>query len=144
MKRSAAFKQIAKEQGRKEGTVAVNYYYAAKKRGGGKKAAAKRIAAKATKATKATAAPNKAGIAATIYDAIEKLMAGGRMKRSEACRKHTKQTGRKEGTGGGQLLLCGEEACPCDEAEAPPAKGGSGEAQRFRHVADRLATQVTR
>jgi hypothetical protein len=33
LSRAAAFRQIAKETGRKEGTVAVNYYYAAKKRG---------------------------------------------------------------------------------------------------------------
>ena len=89
MKRSAAFRQIAKESGRKEGTVAVNYYYVAKKRGGGRKAAAKAVKA---------AAPKAAGISATIYDAIEKLMAGGRMKRSDALRQHAKATGRKEGT----------------------------------------------
>ena len=51
MSRAAAFRQIAKETGRKEGTVAVNYYYAAKKRGAksrtrrpGRKAAAGRRA----------------------------------------------------------------------------------------------------
>lgn len=33
MSRAAAFRQVAKQTGRKEGTVAVNYYYAAKKRG---------------------------------------------------------------------------------------------------------------
>lgn len=33
MSRAAAFRQIAKQSGRKEGTVAVNYYYAARKRG---------------------------------------------------------------------------------------------------------------
>ena len=33
MSRAAAFRQVAKQSGRKEGTVAVNYYYAAKKRG---------------------------------------------------------------------------------------------------------------
>lgn len=33
LSRAAAFRQLAKQTGRKEGTVAVNYYYAAKKRG---------------------------------------------------------------------------------------------------------------
>jgi hypothetical protein len=33
MTRTAAFRRIAKESGRKEGTVAVNYYYMARKRG---------------------------------------------------------------------------------------------------------------
>ena len=41
MKRSEAFRQLAKESGRNANTVAVNYYYVAKKRGGGKKAAKK-------------------------------------------------------------------------------------------------------
>lgn len=33
LSRAAAFRQLAKTSGRKEGTVSVNYYYAAKKRG---------------------------------------------------------------------------------------------------------------
>ena len=100
MKRSAAFRQIAKESGRKEGTVAVNYYYVAKKRGGGRKAGAKKVAAKATKSTKAAkpVTGRGTGISAAIYDAIEKLVAGGKMTRAAAFRQHAKATGRKEGT----------------------------------------------
>jgi hypothetical protein len=75
----------------------VNYYYVAKKRGGTKRAATNRGRAKALTST-AAAAPKKAGISATIYDAIEKLMAGGKMKRAAAFRQHAKATGRKEGT----------------------------------------------
>jgi hypothetical protein len=96
MKRSEAFRQIAKESGRKEGTVAVNYYYVAKKRGGTKRTGTGKAAGKVVKA--ATTAPKKAGVSATIYDAIEKLMAGGKMKRAVAFRQLAKQTGRKEGT----------------------------------------------
>lgn len=35
---------------------------------------------------------------AAIYDAIEKLMASGKMKRAAAFRQHAKASGRKEGT----------------------------------------------
>jgi hypothetical protein len=97
MTRAAAFKQIAKEAGRNPNTVAVNYYYVAKKRGGTKRAATKRGRAKALTST-AAAAPKKAGISATIYDAIENLVAGGKMTRAAAFRQHAKATGRKEGT----------------------------------------------
>ena len=97
MTRTAAFNQIAKESGRKEGTVSVNYYYAAKKRGAKGRPAAKatkpKSAAKAVKAAKAGGS-----ISAMTYDAIEKLVAAGKMTRAAAFRQHAKQTGRKEGT----------------------------------------------
>ena len=97
MKRSEAFRQLAKESGRNANTVAVNYYYVAKKRGGTKRSATRKAAGTSGKAAKATA-PKKLGISATIFDAIQKLVAGGKMTRAAAFRQHAKATGRKEGT----------------------------------------------
>jgi hypothetical protein len=93
MTRTAAFRQIAKETGRKEGTVSVNYYYAAKKRGAKGRPPTKKAAARAVKPSKPAGS-----VSAMIYDAIEKLIAGGKMTRAAAFRQHAKQTGRKEGT----------------------------------------------
>jgi hypothetical protein len=96
MTRTAAFRQIAKQSGRKEGTVAVNYYYAAKKRGAKMRPKAKSAPKSAAKGVKA--AKSGGSISAAIYDAIEKLIAGGGMTRAAAFRQHAKATGRKEGT----------------------------------------------
>jgi hypothetical protein len=97
LNRSAAFRQLAKSSGRKVGAVSAGYYYAAKKRRGKGRPAAKKTAPKST--AKAVNASKAGGsISATIYEAIETLMAGSKMTRAAAFRQHAKQTGRKEGT----------------------------------------------
>ena len=56
MTRTAAFRQLSKQTGRKEGTVAVNYYYAAKKRGATRRKPGR---PKAVKGVRRTGSPSR-------------------------------------------------------------------------------------
>lgn len=80
MNHAEAFRQLAKESGRKKGTVSVNYYYAAKRR-------------------RMPGHPRDCA-SSTIYDCVEKLIAERKLTRAAAFRQIARETGRLEGTVG--------------------------------------------